>query len=138
MWDASDEALVAGLGAGDRDAALVFTRRFQSRVFGLALSIVRDAAAAEEVAQDTFVRAWRYSASYDPRRGSAAAWLLAIARNVALDHVRAKGRRRDQPAPDPLELFGDVAVDVEPSAHDELAPVASARCARCRRSSARH
>ena len=74
MWDTSDEALVAGLGAGDRDAALVFIRRFQSRVLGLALSIVRDAPAAEEVAQDTFVRAWRYSASYDraedrPRRG---------------------------------------------------------------------
>ena len=126
MWDASDEALVAGLGAGDRDAALVFIRRFQSRVLGLALSIVRDAPAAEEVAQDTFVRAWRYSASYDPRRGSAAAWLLAIARNVALDYVRAQGRRRDQPALDPLELFGDLTADVEPSAHDELAPVASA------------
>ena len=104
MWDASDEALVAGLGAGDRDAALVFIRRFQSRVLGLALSIVRDAPAAEEVAQDTFVRAWRYSASYDPRRGSAAAWLLAIARNVALDYVRALGRRRDQPALDPLDV----------------------------------
>ena len=46
MWDASDEALVAGLGAGDTDAALVFIRRFQGRVFGLALSIVRDHQAA--------------------------------------------------------------------------------------------
>ena len=66
MWDVSDEALVAGLGAGETDAALVFIRRFQRRVFGLALSIVRDHQVAEEVAQDTFVRAWRYSASYDP------------------------------------------------------------------------
>ena len=127
MWDASDEALVAGLGAGDTDAALVFIRRFQARVFGLAVSIVRDHQAAEEVAQDTFVRAWRYSAGYDPRRGSAAAWVLAIARNVALDHVRAKGRRLDQPAPDPLELFNDLMSDGDPRrGHDDLAAVSGA------------
>ena len=133
MWNASDEALVAGLGAGDTDAALVFIRRFQSRVFGLALSIVRDHSAAEEVAQDTFLRAWRYSASYDPRRGSATAWLLAIARNVALDHVRAKGRRPDQPALEPFEplepfdLLGDLAADSDPtSAREDLAAVAGA------------
>src|SRR5262245_31926971 len=127
MWDASDEALVAGLGTGDTDAALVFIRRFQHRVFGLAVSIVRDHHAAEEVAQDTFVRAWRYSASYDPRRGSAAAWVLSIARNVALDHVRAKGRRHDQPAPEPFELFNDLASDDDPRrGHDDLAAVSGA------------
>ena len=127
MWDASDEALVAGLAAGDTDAALVFIRRFQRRVFGVAVSIVRDHHAAEEVAQDTFVRAWRYSASYDPRRGPAAAWLLAIARNVALDYVRAKGRRRDQPAPEPLELLSELAADDDPTrGHEELEAVSGA------------
>ena len=125
--DASDEALVAGLGAGDTDAALVFIRRFQRRVFGLALSIVRDHQVAEEVAQDTFVRAWRYSASYDPRRGPAAAWVLAIARNVALDHVRVKGRRRDLPAPEPLELYSELEADDDPRrGHDELEAVSGA------------
>jgi RNA polymerase sigma-70 factor (ECF subfamily) len=127
MWDASDEALVAGLVAGDTDAALVFIRRFQTRVFGLAVAIVRDHHAAEEVAQDAFARAWRYSASYDPRRGPAAAWLLTITRNAALDHVRAKGRRRDQPAPDPVELFNDLVSDEDPRrGHDDLDAVAGA------------
>jgi RNA polymerase sigma-70 factor (ECF subfamily) len=128
MWDASDEALVAGLGARDTDAALVFVRRFQSRVYGLAVSIVRDPHVAEEVAQDTFVRAWRYAASFDARRGSAVAWLLAIARNVALDHVRANGRRRDQPTAEPLELFVDLlaSADEPTSAYDDLTVVASA------------
>ena len=69
MWRASDEALVAGLAAGDREAALVLVRRFQARVFGLALSITRDRGSAEEAAQDAFLKAWRYAASYDPRRG---------------------------------------------------------------------
>jgi DNA-directed RNA polymerase specialized sigma24 family protein len=73
VWNASDEALVAGLSTGDADVALVFVRRFQSRVYGLALSITRDRSIAEEAAQDAFVRAWRYAASFDPRRGSARA-----------------------------------------------------------------
>jgi RNA polymerase sigma-70 factor (ECF subfamily) len=127
VWSASDEALVAGLSAGDEDVALVFIRRFQSRVYGLALTIVRDRDAAEDVAQDTFVRAWRYAASYDPRRGSAAAWLLAIARNAALDHARARGRRRDQPTSEPLEAMAElVGVDGIASPHDDLAAVATA------------
>jgi RNA polymerase sigma-70 factor (ECF subfamily) len=127
VWSASDEALVAGLGAGDPDVALVFIRRFQSRVFGLALSIVRDRFAAEEVAQDTFVRAWRYAASFDARRGSAAAWLLAIARNAALDHVRARGRRPDQPGTEPVETPIDLVGDDDiASGHDDLAAVADA------------
>ena len=53
----SDEALLAGLAAGDRDASAEFVRRFQRRVFGLAWTIVRDRGTAEDVAQETFVRA---------------------------------------------------------------------------------
>jgi len=127
MWDASDEALIAGVATGDSDAALVFIRRFQTRVYGLARSIVRDPEAAEEVAQDTFVRAWRYAGSYDPRRGSAGGWLLAIARNVALDYVRAKGRRLDQPALEPLDDVPPLLADeYDPDPRDELASVADA------------
>ena len=86
----SDEALLSGLAAGDADAATAFTRRFQSRVYGLVLTIVRDEGAAEDVAQETFVRAWRHAQTYDPRRGRVATWLLTIARNLAIDVVRVK------------------------------------------------
>jgi RNA polymerase sigma factor (sigma-70 family) len=81
----SDESLLTGLGSGDPDAAAAFVRRFQRRVFGLTLSILRDPAAAEEAAQESFVRAWRHAAAYDPRRGTVAAWLLTIARNVSIN-----------------------------------------------------
>jgi RNA polymerase sigma-70 factor (ECF subfamily) len=54
----SDEALLAGLAAGDREAAATFVRRFQRRVYGLALTVVGDPGTAEEVAQEAFVRAW--------------------------------------------------------------------------------
>ncbi len=86
----SDEALLAGLAAGDRDAAAAFVRRFQRNVYGLALTIVSDPGTAEDVAQETFVRAWRSARSYDARRGRVLTWLLAIARNVAIDVVRPR------------------------------------------------
>jgi RNA polymerase sigma factor (sigma-70 family) len=86
----SDETLLAAMGAGDADAAAVFVRRFQSRVYGLALTMLRDADVAEDVAQDTFVRAWRHAATYDARRGRVPTWLLTIARNVSLDRARSR------------------------------------------------
>jgi RNA polymerase sigma-70 factor (ECF subfamily) len=93
MWDVSDEALFAGYASGDPDAAAVFVRRVERKVYGLALAIVRDPAEAQDVAQEAFVRAWRFAASFDERRGSVLAWLLGITRNVALDSVRGRGRR---------------------------------------------
>lgn len=47
-------------------------------------------ATAEDVAQETFVRAWRHARTYDPRRGRVATWLLTIARNLAIDVIRVK------------------------------------------------
>jgi RNA polymerase sigma factor (sigma-70 family) len=97
VWALSDEALLAGLATGDPDAATGFVRRYQSRVYGLAVTILGDAKAAEDVAQETFVRAWRHAGTYDARRGTVAGWLLTIARNLALDRVRVKGSQPMDP-----------------------------------------
>jgi RNA polymerase sigma factor (sigma-70 family) len=91
---ASDDGLIAGMAAGDAQATAAFVRRYQARVFGLALSIVGVSAVAEEVAQEAFARAWRFAGGYDPRRGPVAGWLLAITRNAAID---ARRLARDQP-----------------------------------------
>ena len=93
----SDEALLAGMGAGDPAAASEFVRRFERRVFGLTLSILRDHGAAEEAAQEAFVRAWRHASSFDPRRGKVAAWLLTIARNAALNMLPSRGIEAVEP-----------------------------------------
>jgi RNA polymerase sigma-70 factor (ECF subfamily) len=85
----SDEALVAGLAAGDAETATAFVRRFQARVFGLAVTMVGDRAVAEEIAQEAFTRAWRHAGAYDARRGRVTTWLLSITRNLAIDHLRA-------------------------------------------------
>ena len=90
----SDETLLAGLAAGETDAAAAFVRRYQARVYGLVITIVRDPGTAEDVAQETFVRAWRNAGSYDARRGRVAPWLLTIARNAAIDAMRV---RRPEP-----------------------------------------
>lgn len=109
---ATDDGLVAGMAAGDPDAAAAFVRRYQSRVFGLALTIVGVPAVAEEVAQEAFVRAWRFAGGYDPRRGAVAGWLLAIARNAAIDAVRLA---RDQPYdPDAMLRLVDGADSGQP------------------------
>jgi RNA polymerase sigma factor (sigma-70 family) len=90
IWTPSDEALVAGLAAGDAAAATAFVRRFQARVYGLAVSMIGNSAVAEEIAQEAFTRAWRHAGNYDARRGRVATWLLSITRNLAIDHLRAK------------------------------------------------
>jgi RNA polymerase sigma factor (sigma-70 family) len=82
----SDETLLAGLGSGDAEAAATFVRRFQGRVYGLALTMFRDPVLAE----GTFVRAWRHAATFDARRGRVPTWLLMIARNLAIDRARMR------------------------------------------------
>lgn len=87
---AGDAALVAGMAVDDESAAVAFVRRFQARVFGLAVSITHDRALAEDIAQEAFLRAWRAASTFDPRRGSVLAWLLTITRNLGIDALRAR------------------------------------------------
>ena len=96
MLSLSDSCLLTGFASGDPESVAAFVRRFQSPVYGLALRLLRDPEAAEEVAQDAFVRAWRYAAAYDARRGSVSTWLLAITRNLARDAGRVR-------APEPID-----------------------------------
>src|SRR5438874_4582139 len=112
MWSVSDEALLAGLASGESDAAVAFIRRFQRRVYGLAMTILSDPAAAEDVAQETFARAWRHAGSYDPRRGPVATWLLTIARNLAIDALRL--RRADPVDPTALVSLQGISAEAGP------------------------
>jgi RNA polymerase sigma-70 factor (ECF subfamily) len=114
---AADDALVAGLVVEDPDAATAFVRRFQAQVYGLAVGVTRDAALAEDVAQEAFVRAWRAAPTFDPARGTVAGWLLTITRNVAIDAVRA---RRAAPTEDD-ELDRLLHLTVGPDATAEAA-----------------
>lgn len=111
----SDEALIAGLAAGDPEAATVFVRRYQARVYGLAVTIVGDQGNAEEVAQEAMLRAWRHAAAFDPRRGRVETWLLTITRNLAIDHLRM---RRPEPL-DPERIEACAAIMLRPFVDQE-------------------
>ncbi len=108
-----DEALLSALGLGDPEAATTFVRRFQSRVYGLALAVTLDAATAQDVAQAAFERAWRHAEAYDVRRGAVSTWLLTITRNLAIDAVRA--RRARPMAPEDIGALLAAAPGADPS-----------------------
>jgi RNA polymerase sigma factor (sigma-70 family) len=116
----SDEALLFGLSHGDPEAGITFVRRYQGRVYGLAHSIVGTPTQAEEIAQETLIRAWRHAHSYDPRRGSVSTWVLTITRNLAVDTLRRKGAQPadprdaiflDQPAHGPMPEDAAIVTD---------------------------
>jgi RNA polymerase sigma-70 factor (ECF subfamily) len=98
----SDEALLAGMAGGDEQSAVVFVRRYQRRVYGLAYGMIGDASVAEEVAQEALIRVWRHAPVFDARRGSVTTWVLTIARNLAIDALRM---RRALPT-DPDDFVG--------------------------------
>lgn len=90
-----DEALLSGLATGDPELAVVFVRRFQRWVFGVAMAVTGDEQLAGDVAQSTFERAWRYAQIYDSRRGSVTTWGSAR-RTGAFGHRSAQPGVRSQ------------------------------------------
>ena len=114
--DPSDEALLAGFATGDPRTAAAFVRRFQGRVYGLALTIVRQPPIAEEVAQETFARVFRHAGNYDARKGRVSTWLLSIARNLAIDVTRMK---RLDPV-DPEVIAAEVSLTSHEPPADEM------------------
>ena len=88
----ADQALVAAAVAGDLDAFGALVRRHQTRIVNYAMAIVRDPAEAEDVAQETFIRAYRSLARF---RGDSSfkTWLYTIATNAARTGLERRGRR---------------------------------------------
>jgi RNA polymerase sigma-70 factor (ECF subfamily) len=84
---ATDVELVRGALNGSEHAFRDIVLRYQRPVFGLIARVVRDPGRAEELAQDTFVKAFRALHTYDVQR-KFSAWLLTIAHHVAIDEVR--------------------------------------------------
>ncbi len=96
-----DGGLAARIAAGDEGAFVIAYDRHSTFVFGSLVRFLGDREAAAEVAQDAFVTLWRRARLYDSRSGSLLTWLLAIARNRAIDRLRAEGRR---PAHDAMRI----------------------------------
>ena len=107
-----DPAVVRAASEGDMDSFAELVRAYQTPVFRFLRHFLGDAAMAEDVAQETFVRAYQQLGSFRAQ-SKFSTWVFAIARNAGLDAVRARGRRLrlvERAAPPPP------AVDPEASA----------------------
>jgi len=79
--------------------------RYSSIVYSIALRVLGDTGAAEDVLQEVFLQLWRNPGAFDSSRGNMAAWLAVIARNRAIDSLRKRRPEAD---------IADVVVSVEP------------------------
>jgi RNA polymerase sigma-70 factor (ECF subfamily) len=109
--DAARSQLTAALvrvASGDRAALRLVYQDTSAKLFGVCLRILNDRAEAEDVLQDVFVTIWRKAASFDPARASPITWLVAIARNRAIDKLRSTVMTRRA---EPIESAEDVKDD---------------------------
>jgi RNA polymerase sigma factor (sigma-70 family) len=95
MDDAGLETAIERIAVGDKTAFDMLYAATLPRMLALARRILRSESAAEDCAAETYIRIWRDAARFDPRRGSAMAWLYTICRTRALDQLRAGKRRTD-------------------------------------------
>jgi RNA polymerase sigma factor (sigma-70 family) len=114
----SDENLLSAMALNDEGAAIAFIRRYQRRLFGLALGIVSDPSLAEEIAQEALIRVWKHAPVYDVRRGSVTTWVLTITRNLSIDALRM--RRSIPVEPDDLIALGLASREPDPEDAAEL------------------
>jgi len=92
---AGDGDLLARLQRRDPQALAELYDRYGGIVFRLILRMVRDSGTAEDLVQETFLRVWNRAGGFDGERGAVGPWLLAVARNRAIDHLRARGGRAE-------------------------------------------
>ena len=111
-----DTGLVARMQQRDPNALAELYDRYGRLTFSLIVRVVHDAGIAEDLVQETFLRVWNRVHGFDAQKGSIGPWLMAVARNQAIDYLRsASGRERnavefeetDRPA-----LFCDMEKDI--------------------------
>jgi len=91
-----DSGLVARMQRRDPQALAELYDRYGRVTFSLILRVVRDTGIAEDLVQETFMRVWNRVNGFDAQKGSIGPWLLAVARNRAIDYLRsAVGRDRN-------------------------------------------
>jgi RNA polymerase sigma-70 factor (ECF subfamily) len=83
------EVLLVQIALGNRAAFAALYRSTSSRLFGICLRVLTQRSEAEDALQDVYTAVWRKAAQFDPAKASASAWLAMIARNKAIDRLRA-------------------------------------------------
>ncbi|MDZ4845142.1 MAG: sigma-70 family RNA polymerase sigma factor [Chitinophagales bacterium] len=90
-----EDTLVASLKAKDKTAISNIYDYYSPVLFGVILKIVKSEQSAEDVLQDAFVKIWKSAEMYDASKGRLFTWLINIARNTAIDHIRSKDFKKE-------------------------------------------
>jgi len=107
----SEDSLAAGwiarMAKGEADALTALYRLYHRPLLSIFNGILKDREAAEEVLQDTFVKAFHKASSFNPAKGVAFAWLVTIGRRLSIDRIRRKRSRPDSENLEHPELLDD-------------------------------
>jgi len=102
---AADLASISAIRSGDESAMAQLYDRYSSIVYSVALRVLGDTAAAEDILQEVFLHLWRNPNLFDSSRGNLAAWLAVISRNRSIDTLRKRKPETDA---------AEVLISVEP------------------------
>lgn len=126
----ADDELVRAVVAGSQDALAILYDRYAESIHRLAIRLTNDRATAEEIVQETFLALWNRAELFEPASGALGTWLRAIARNRAVDRLRAAARRPRSAGPppegaldgDPMERLAAASEDAIGRADPTAAP----------------
>ncbi|MGH9568335.1 MAG: sigma-70 family RNA polymerase sigma factor [Candidatus Angelobacter sp.] len=111
-----EAALIERILAGDESAMGELYDRYSGVVYGIALRVLADTMAAEDVLQEVFLRLWRNPQAFNAERGRLVPWLAVIARHRAIDQLRKRPREEDI-----SELPVSTGVNLEDEAAQKIA-----------------
>src|ERR1041385_6075104 len=101
--------LMAAVAKGDQAAFERLYAATRAKLYGVALRILRRSDLADEVIQEAYLKIWHNAGSFDPKLATPITWMVAIARNRALDLVRKKGEASIEDEPAAMEAAGEEA-----------------------------
>lgn len=104
MGAAELSALLAKAADGDEVSFRAFYDRTSAKLFGIILRILIERSEAEDVLQEVYVTVWRKAAEFDADRASPVTWVATIARNRAIDRLRARGSRPSAPLDEAMDV----------------------------------
>lgn len=99
--------LLAAVAKGDQDAFDKLYAATRAKLYGVVLRILRRSDLADEVIQETYVKIWSSAGQFNPALASPITWMVAIARNRAIDTVRKKSDVSIEEVPEAMEMAAD-------------------------------
>ncbi|HZR56111.1 MAG TPA: sigma-70 family RNA polymerase sigma factor [Terriglobales bacterium] len=105
--DLTDAAILSAISSGNENGMAALYDRYSAVVYSVALRVLGDTGAAEDVLQEVFLQLWRNPQLFDPNRGGLGPWLAVVARHRAID-----GLRKRRPETDIADLVVSVEFDM--------------------------